>query len=228
MAAAASEYEQLAYADAVLRRLAAECPDAAVVMVRTVEYDARIRLRRAVSLSRGSAFEIVGPQVLAAPRTRRTLELVAGAVDGPLPAIVPFVSAASAQAVTVAAAPRAGCTVSVAVADRAKALHWLAPWGRGEIESVSTHGPTGCQHGRPGDRAPAPGAGTRLDAPSAYLVFAGERDPVDPGDPRWGTARVGVVRSAPRTDSDEPGALASRGSRISVGDVEYVLVDQCP
>jgi hypothetical protein len=221
-----SEYDQLAYADLVLRRLAGESPEAAIDMVRVVEYEARIRLRRPVSLAPGSCFEIESPTVLCAPRTARVLELLVSAASGPLPAMVPFVSAASSHSVTVAAAPPSGCTVSSTVARRAMALHWLAPWGRGEIESVATRPAFGCQR-RCDDLGGQPPSGALVDPTAAYLVFAGEADPVDPTDPRWGGAPVGVVRSEP-LPTDSTSLLAGSPPRISVGDVEYVLVDRCP
>jgi hypothetical protein len=226
-----SEHEQLAFVDLVLRRLAAERPDVEVEMVRAVEYEARVGLRRAVTLRPGSAFEMIGPRTVQVPRTRRALELVAAAADEPLPGMVPFVSAASTRSATVAAAPSTGCAVSATVADRAMALHWLAPWGRGEIVSVSTQSPSACQgwmakgvdhegdHGRHGPFA---------DPPRAFLVFADEGEQVEVDHRCWGGVAVGVVHSPVRHDDGRPEALPSSASRISVGDVEYVLADRCP
>jgi hypothetical protein len=218
-----SEYDQLAYADLVLRRLAQECPEAAVDMVRVVEYESRVRLRRPLSLPRGSCFELAGPQVLCAPRTRRVLELLVSAAGAPLPPLVPFVSAASSRSVTVAAAPASGCSVSATVAQRAMALHWLAPWGRGEVESVATQDGFACQ--RSCDDVAGPALDGRL---AAFLVFASETEAVDPADTRWGGTPVGVVRSTPAVREAVVDDLSSSRSRISVGEVEYVLVDRCP
>jgi hypothetical protein len=241
--APASEHDQLAFADLVLRLLGLECPSVDVEMVRAVDFESRILVRQPVHVPANSAFELTGPRVLTLPRTRRSLQSVVEASGAPLPGIVPFVSAASGHSVTVAAARATGCVVSAAVAERAMQLHWLAPWSRSEIESVSTSPGSPCQRtsGTPsapddqshGDPVGGPGAAGR---PSGLLVFAAESEAVDPERDLeglwWHGARLGVVRSAPvpPVPTAPSGSMtpSARWSPVRVGVTEYVLVDACP
>jgi hypothetical protein len=222
-----------AFADLVLRHLHAELPTTSITLLRVVDFSARIEVAEPVRLRPGGVLELDAPGVLRLPRTQRAIDALLESAVRPRPDMVPFVSAVSDCSVTLAPATRTATVLGRTGAWRAAEMHWLAPWRR-RVRSVGVPAsgpPCQCTY----EEASATAARERASAtgPSAttsFLVVAGATDEVDLERLSSAGGRVGVLRyvDADHPTPVEPGSTLFRPEPASVGEVEYVLVDELP
>jgi hypothetical protein len=218
----------LAFADLVLRRLAAELgevDEVEIEVVRVVELSARIGLTAPVRAARGSAFDVVDDTTLELPRTRRALGALRESASHALPALVPFVSALSADSATVAPAPESGRLLGAGAACRAADLHWLAPW-RGEVLTVAAQSSLACQVAL-GPLGCVERSGSTHLSGRSWLVLAGESESVDLDVFRTDGGHVGVLRFPDDSvfDPDPLGAQPPGWPEDVSCRQQYVLVD---
>jgi hypothetical protein len=230
----------LEFADLVLRRLAAELPQATLELLWADNYIARLDVIEVGTLGKDSVFESDTPGSLSVPRTRRALHGLLETSSHPLPGLVPVVSEMASGAVTVVNAERQTDWVpSGESVKQAMEIHAMSPW-RDTVLSVSALPGSRCQAtleevlvALSGDK---PDEGRGVPAPTAFLVFADVTQFVDLDRLRAGGQAAAVVRyldeglgeaAGSGSRSPSPRSLP-RADPVSVGPDDFVLVDHLP